>query len=59
MELYKISNHLSYSSHLALSLACRELYHKVDAPRQPYTLPPPSGAKAKHYNICDLLEIGK
>lgn len=55
--LCSITNHLSYSSHLALSLTCRELYAKVDTPRQPYTLPPPSGAKDKAYTMADLLEI--
>ncbi|OAF54912.1 hypothetical protein VC83_08645 [Pseudogymnoascus destructans] len=55
--LYSITNHLSYGSHLALSLTCRELYRRVDAPCQPYTLPSPSGAKSKTYTMADLLEI--
>lgn len=57
--LYQITDKLSYGSHLALSLTCRELYHKVDAPHQPYTLPPLSEAKVKLYNMADLLEIEK
>ncbi|KFY75564.1 hypothetical protein V499_04448 [Pseudogymnoascus sp. VKM F-103] len=55
--LCSITNHLTYSSHLALSLTCRELYHRVDTPRQPYTRPPRSKAKVKTYTMFDLLEI--
>lgn len=55
--LSSITNHLSYSSHLALSLTCRELYAKVDSPRQPYTLPVPAGTSTKTYIMADLLEI--
>jgi hypothetical protein len=55
--LCSITNHLTYSSHLALSLTCRELYHRVDTPRQPYTRPPRFKAKVKTYTMFDLLEI--
>ncbi|KFZ00499.1 hypothetical protein V498_00024 [Pseudogymnoascus sp. VKM F-4517 (FW-2822)] len=52
--IYQITDKLSYASQFALSLTCRELYYKVDAPRQPYT---PPGENKKPYIMDDLLEI--
>ncbi|KAL5347168.1 hypothetical protein ACLOAV_007477 [Pseudogymnoascus australis] len=55
--IYQITDKLSYASQFALSLTYRELYYKVDAPRQPYTLPRPPGENKKAYIMDDLLEI--
>lgn len=51
--LHQISQQLSYSSHIALSFTCRELYTKVDTRRRP----PYSSVNGKAYNMEDLLEI--
>lgn len=55
--LCHISQHLSYGSHLALSLTCRKLYAKVNAPCQPYTLPTARRTNVKPYTMADLIEI--
>lgn len=54
VELFhQISEQLSYSSHIALSFTCRELYMKLDTRRRL----PTSSAQDKAYTMEDLLEI--
>jgi hypothetical protein len=53
---------LSYSSHVALRLTCRDLYAKVDDPnrttkRTLSCTTPSSRAETKAYSMVDLLEI--
>lgn len=50
--LHQISNQLSYSSHIALSFTCRELYFKLDTRRLPA-----SSTQGKAYTMEDLLEM--
>jgi len=52
----EISSYLSYGSHLALLLTCRELHAKLEDLNQPSN-PLPSGANDKVYSMADLLEI--